>query len=112
MCIVVDANVAHRLNASDPDGSPVLRWLLRGKGRIVVSKPLLRELARAGLQTTLVNLDRAGRFIRGNETDCEALKNIFEAEGGFKSNDAHILALMTSTCCDLVFTHDKPSIMI
>lgn len=108
MCIVVDANAAHQLNSNDPAGVLVLRWLLKGRGKIVVSKELLAELSRTHLRSTLVGLERAGRMLRANEEICGPLTAKLRAEGALQSNDAHVVALVASTSCDVVFTHDQP----
>lgn len=108
MCIIVDANAAHRLVAGDPAGSLVLKWLLTGGGKMVVSKALLKELVPTPAGKILLGLDRAGKLMRGKETECTKLEEELRHSGNLKSNDAHVVALAKSSCCDLVFTHDKP----
>lgn len=108
MCIVVDANAAHHLRRDDPAGTLVLNWLLRGKGKLVVSTELLQELSRTHLRTTLLSLERAGRMLRADEAVCGPLTQKLRIGGELDSNDPHVVALVASTCCDVVFTHDKP----
>ena len=108
MCIVIDANAAHKLRGADPDGAPVLSWLLRGRGKLVVSKELLDELARTAIRPILVTLERAGKLIRANEARCGQLVEQLTASELPVSNDVHILALVVVTTCDVIFTHDQP----
>jgi rRNA-processing protein FCF1 len=108
MCIIVDANAAHRMHAEDPAGAIVLRWLLKGKGRLVVSKELLKELSKTAFRDTIAVLDRAARVCRADEVKCQEIRDKLEKDGDMKSNDGHVLAIVLSESCDLVFTHDNP----
>jgi hypothetical protein len=108
MCIVVDANVAHKMRADDPDGSPVLKWLLKGGGRLVVCNELLGEISDRKFLSTLVVLEQAGRLCRAEEDRVKAEKYIIENSGLMKSNDPHILATVRVSRCELVFSHDQP----
>lgn len=108
MCIIIDANSAHHLRATDPAGSLVLAWLLKGRGRLVVCAETLKELARTHLSPTLLTLDRAGRLIKGDEEQYRAVKAQIESSGLLQSDDPHIVALASLQRCDLVYTHDQP----
>jgi len=41
MCIIIDANVIGDLSAMTDDAKPVLKWLLTGKGRLVIGGQLM-----------------------------------------------------------------------
>ena len=107
MCIVIDANAAHHLRSDDVAGAAVLRWLLRGRGKLVVSNELLKELSVTHFRATLVVLDRARKIIRANEHRCAQQKQMLINGGQMRSDDEHVLALVSTTACDVVFTHDQ-----
>lgn len=108
MCIVVDANVSHKMAGDHPDGSCVLRWLLYGRGKLVVSEEILAELVRTPLSTTILVLDQAGKICRVDEDDFTRYKEQVINSGMMVSNDPHILAVILTSQCDLVFSNDKP----
>lgn len=108
MCIVIDANAAHHMHAKDDDGKVVLRWLLKGPGKLIVSADLLKELAKTHLKSILLTLDRAGKLIKANDARCEATRTQIESSKLAVSNNSHVLALIVETRCDVVFTHDQP----
>jgi rRNA-processing protein FCF1 len=107
MCVVVDANAAHQVHAQDAAGALVLDWLLRRRGKLVVSKSLMRELIKTQLRKVLLTLDQAGKLVRANDTVCDAFCEQIQAEGFATSNDVHILSLVVVTSCEVVFTHDQ-----
>jgi hypothetical protein len=108
MCIVVDANAANNLHGENEAGALVLTWLLKGKGKLVVSKDNLKELFRTRFRETIVTLDRASRLCRADDGQCDELRDQLAAGGALKSNDAHLVALVAVSGCDLVYTHDQP----
>lgn len=107
MCIIVDANAAHHMCTTDDAGSAVLRWLLRGSGKLVVSGDILKELKPTKLFDTIITLEQAGKLVRANDDDCLSKKTELESAGNLASNDPHILALVNVSGCALVFTHDQ-----
>ena len=76
--MIVDANSAHELSLNTVDGKPVLRWLLSPKERcgLVLGGKLVAELAKAGLRSTLIELSRAGRLHRLEDTLLSCSANI------------------------------------
>jgi hypothetical protein len=108
MCIVVDANAANNLHSEHEAGAIVLVWLLKGKGKLVVSTDNLRELFKTRLRETILTLDRASRLCRADDGQCDELRDKLIADGKLKSNDPHVVALVNVTGCDLVYTHDQP----
>jgi rRNA-processing protein FCF1 len=107
MCIVVDANAAHHLHADDPAGALVLAWLLKGKGKLVVSTKLLEEIKSVSFRATLVVLEQARKLCRTDDLQCEQVKADIENVGSLKSNDSHVVALVITEKCELVFSHDQ-----
>jgi hypothetical protein len=106
MCIVVDANAAsHLCNATD-DGKPVLAWLLK-HGRLAIGGLLTDELIRAGLRETLVALDRAGRIRRFEGPDLVEAERVFREHRLVRSDDPHVLALVSISRCSVVFSGDQ-----
>lgn len=107
MCIIVDANSGHRMRADDAAGSLVLRWILKGGGKAVVSNRLLRELNKTAFGETLRVIEQSGRLCRCDEAVCEREYQRLNEEAKLKSDDAHVIALIIASGCELVFTHDK-----
>jgi rRNA-processing protein FCF1 len=104
MCIIVDTNAAHDLSGPTPDGSPVLRWLLYGKGGLVVGGNLRRELSKS-MRGTLVVLNRAGRLWSIDDGAVEKMADRIKRT--CVSNDSHVLAVAAISGCRLIFTKDK-----
>lgn len=107
MCIIVDANAAHKLNGVHPDGIPVLKWLLRGNGKLVVSSEILSELTRTMFIETILDLDRAGRVCRVNEDEFHEVKQRILQSGALSSDDPHVVATVICSGCDIVFSSDQ-----
>jgi predicted nucleic acid-binding protein len=105
---VVDANACHKLVSDHEDGSKVLAWLLKGRGRLVVSKALLGEISMKSFGSLLLALDQAGRLFKADDDACDASTAQLKASGQLKSNDAHVVSLVINSPCDVVFTHDQP----
>lgn len=108
MCIIVDANAANSLHADHDAGAIILTWLLRGKGKLVVSQDNLRELFKTRIRETILALDRASRLCKADDAACNELRDKLVADGRLKSNDPHVVALVAVSGCDLVYTHDQP----
>ena len=105
----MDANSAHELSNRTLDGLPVLRWLLDPKRRaaLILGRKLARELDKAGLGTTLVELNRAGRLHRVVDDMLERHEEELKARASCVSDDPHVVALTLMTGCTLVFTKDR-----
>jgi hypothetical protein len=91
--------------AKSQDALPVIRWLLLGKGGLIIGGKLSKELLRTNFRDTMVVLDRAGRLHRQDDAKIEGLAARFQAD--CKSNDSHVLATAAVSGCRLVFTRDK-----
>lgn len=108
MCIIIDANAAHQLDGERDSGVPVLKWLLYGSGKLVVSSELLREIRAGHFLEVVQALEQAGKLVRADEKLClEETKGVKE-KFDLRSNDGHIIGLVKASSCDLVFTGDKP----
>jgi predicted nucleic acid-binding protein len=107
MCIIVDANAARDLSAPTDDGKPVLDWLLKGKGALIVGGRLKTELSRSGLRSTLVVWDQAGRLRKFDDTKVLEVSTHIDARRICCSNDCHVIALAIVSRCRLIFTKDK-----
>ncbi|HUZ75305.1 MAG TPA: hypothetical protein VMU87_20160 [Stellaceae bacterium] len=107
MCIIVDANSLHNLTGPTENGKPVLQWLLRGRGGLIVGGKLKRELVRGGFTETMIVLDQAGRLKRLDDGKVDELTKKIQAEGKCCSNDFHVIAAAIISGCRLLYTRDK-----
>lgn len=107
MCIIVDANSVHHLKGQTDDGRPVLSWMLRGRGGLVVGGKVKRELIKAGLTDTMVVLDQAGRLKRLDDKKVDDLAEEIAKSGKCRSNDSHIIAAAILSKCRLLFSGDR-----
>ena len=106
MCIIIDANVINDLNTPTEDGKPILKWLLTGKGGLIVGGRLRGELSRSSkMRSTMVALNQAGKL---HSLDDEAvLAETKKIQTSCHSNDPHVLAAAVISGCRLIFSRDK-----
>ncbi|MCI0459092.1 MAG: type II toxin-antitoxin system VapC family toxin [Gemmataceae bacterium] len=118
MCIIIDANVAHKFGQPPHDDViPVVSWLLNRKHRnqAVIGGRLRKELRDAGqtIQRFLIRLARAGRLVDVPDEEVnaeeEVVRKLFEEEGIEGADDPHILALARVSGARLLISHDKSS---
>jgi hypothetical protein len=107
MCIIVDADSVHHVAKSTDDGKPVVKWLLKGRGGLIVGGKIKRELDRAGFGPTMLVLDRAGRLKQLNDSHVDELAKKITQGGKCKSNDTHVIAAAIMSGCRLVFSKDQ-----
>jgi hypothetical protein len=107
MCIIVDANSAHHVAKQTEDGKPVVKWLLKGRGGLIVGGKIKRELDRAGFGPTMLVLDRAGRLKKLDDSQVDDLAAKITKGGSCRSNDGHVLAVAIMSGCRLLFTKDQ-----
>jgi hypothetical protein len=107
MCIIVDTNCAAHLSNRTADGEPVLRWLLKGNGGLILGGKLASELARSGLTDVLVALNRAGRLKRVDDARVDKISEGLRERKICASNDEHVLATAIASGCRLIFSNDK-----
>ncbi len=107
MCVIIDTNVAHKMNGEFPEGAAVLLWLLKGSGKLVISSELFKEIRDQNFRSMISELERAGKLCRQCDIECETEKLRLIGTNLMVSDDPHILALVNTSQCNLIFTHDK-----
>ena len=108
MCIIVDTNKLGGFlgEPSDPESEPIHQWLDRGWGRIVYS-------TRGKFQTELQPTAQRKLLTYAQRGDARLIPNISEEvqalqkQGGFKSDDPHIIALARTSGARLLYTADR-----
>ena len=110
MCAIVDANVMHEVFGSNlpPAGEGFFDWIEKGTKRLVVGGKLREELeqssedfrkwARVAIRTGKI------RIVSTNEVDVKTRE--IENEGGYVSNDPHVLALAQVSGARLLYSND------
>ena len=110
MCAIVDANVMHEVFGSNlpPAGEGFFDWIEKGTKRLVVGGKLREELeqssedfrkwARVAIRTGKI------RIVNTNEVDAKTRE--IENEGGYVSNDPHVLALAQVSGARLLYSND------
>jgi hypothetical protein len=120
MCLIIDANVAHKFD--DPpheDVKPVVHWLL-GKHkkklpRAVIGGKLRAELQQAGeaIRRFLRILGQAGRLLdiadRRVDAEQEEVENSLNRENVQHADDPHVLALARVSGSRLLASEDSRS---
>jgi hypothetical protein len=118
MCIIIDANVAHKFDQPPhQDMGPVVSWLQHRKhlNQAVIGGQLRRELHKAGeaIRRFLVQLKRNGRLfeVPDDTVDAETLEvRKLLAEAAIEdADDPHILALARLSGSRLLISHDFAS---
>jgi hypothetical protein len=116
MCLIIDTCCIHRVfNVSSKEHAefaPVLKWITRGKGRMLYGGRKYKEELRA--MTSYLRLftefQRQGKLVEvvGDKVDefGEALKKRVPDKS---FNDEHIVALVAISRCRVVCTDDKLS---
>lgn len=109
MCIIVDANVAHRIVAAPmhEDARQIVDWIDRGDGRLVIGGKLTEELSQNGSVTRWLRTRIQAGLVRqipvvviaAKERHLSALKVCL-------SDDVHVLALALASGCRLIYTAD------
>lgn len=107
MCIIVDANLAAIVFNSPPpnDFYPLIDWLTRGEGKLVIGGKLSSEIDRVTVAKRFIRaLLQAGkaRVIPSTIIDIEirVIANLCE------SNDQHIIALARAGGARILCSHD------
>ncbi|MDE0330792.1 MAG: PIN domain-containing protein [Nitrospinae bacterium] len=110
MCAIVDANVVHEVFGSNLSsaGERFFDWIERGTKRLVVGGKLREELeassedfrkwARVAVRTGKI------RIVNNDDVDDRARE--LENEGGYESNDPHVLALAQVSGARLLYSND------
>lgn len=108
MCIIIDADVAHLLAPPSGDARPVVDWIERGSGRLVIGGKNTEEL-KQNRDTTrwLLAIQRAGRVRLVRRAALVAEEANVQALGLCSSNDLHVIALARVSGARIVFTNDR-----
>ncbi len=107
VCLIVDANVAHKFLLQS---SAITQWLSRplGNPRLVAAGKLLRELAANDeVRKKLVELERAGRLRSADAERLHREERRLRAAAVCLSNDTHILALAIVSGTRTLATNDN-----
>jgi hypothetical protein len=108
MCIIVDASATRDLAEPTDDGKPVLNWLLKGKGGLIIGGYLSTELERSSrLRATFVVLNQAGRLRRLADDKVRQVAEQIKLRDICCSNDCHVVAVAIISGCRLIFSRDK-----
>lgn len=109
MCAILDANVVHEVfGSSRPEaGVQFFQWLSTGRGRLVSGGKLHKELNKTvGFRKWAVQASLAGRMRIENEHEVDTRTEHLKAQGGYKSDDPHILALAQVSDARLLYSND------
>lgn len=109
MCLIIDANIAHCFaRPIRPEAAAVLHWIEAKAGCIVYGGLLATELANAGadVKSLIINLSRAGRAKRVNDSLVLSETEVVMALGECCSDDPHIIALARLSGARVLFSRD------
>jgi hypothetical protein len=109
MCLIVDACLASLALADtpEPDFVPLLNWLFKGAGCLVIGGHLTAELARvSSARRRVLVLERAGRARRIEDSSVQKEEQAVDATGHCRSNDRHVVALARVSGARVLCTGD------
>jgi hypothetical protein len=108
VCIIIDANVAHKMAAETEDAKPVVDWVTEGDGHVVTGGKNWTELfAVTKLRRWLRALSQAGRLQQIAREDVAAQQAIVEATNLCVSDDPHVVALARVSKVRLLYSEDQ-----
>ena len=109
MCIVIDANVAHRFtDLADEDATAVKDWIEEKPGRLVAGGKNIVELTRlAWMRRWLTTLSRAGRLRRITDAAVNEEETRVVHLNICQSDDPHVIALARTSGARILFSHDR-----
>lgn len=115
MCIIIDANVAHKFgnpNKNKPlhaSAKPVLKRLLDAAGlKLALGGKLTKELFRLAVMRELVNeLDNLGQTRKYDYKAVNKQTKILICNGSCRSNDHHVIALAQISRARLLYSEDQ-----
>ena len=110
MCAILDANVSSEVFGHNRPqaGKGFFDWINSGSGRLIVGGKLLDELKKSseGFRTWAVQARLAGRMTEENKREVGTRTMELEREGGYKSDDPHVLALAQIGEVRLLYSND------
>lgn len=110
MCAIVDANVVHEVFGSNlrPAGEKFFEWIETGSERLVVGGKLREELEQGSedfrIWARQAIIARKMKIISKDRVDAQARE--IANEGGYQSDDPHILALAQVSGARLLYSND------
>lgn len=109
MCLIVDANIIHKVFPSpSADHRPVQQALTGLKAMMVYGGQLRREyLQIRWFRTFLRRLDQTGAAKVFPDDEVDARTEAIRRAGGYRSDDPHILALAIVTNVRLLCSEDQ-----
>ena len=111
MCAIIDANVAHEVFGSNLQsaGERFFDWIERGTKRLVVGGMLREELEQSSeeFRKWARVAVRTGKIRIVNNNDVDERTRELENEGGYESNDPHVLALAQVSGARLLYSNDS-----
>ena len=106
---ILDRNVAPEVFGPDRTeaGKKFFDWINAGAGRLVVGGKLIKELAstKAGEWVKQAILSKRVKIL--DKAKVNTSVNKLQDEGGFKSDDPHIVALAQVSGARLLYSNDK-----
>ena len=111
MCAILDASVRDEVfvpEAQRPEaGEGFFNWIQRGKGRLVIGGKLKEELCEKKLFLEWARqASLAGWLSEINDDKVVTRTEELENEGGYKSNDPHVIALAQVSGARLLYSND------
>ena len=110
MCAIVDANVVHEVFGSNlpPAGMRFFDWIEKGSQRFVVGGKQLEEIEQGseGFREWASEAAEAGKMRVVNKDKVDARTKDIENNGGYESDDPHILALAQLSDARLLYSND------
>lgn len=110
MCAIVDTNVAHEVFGADlpPAGERFFDWIEKGSGRLVAGGKLHEELAGASedFREWARIAVSAGKMRIVSKDKVNTKTAEIENQGGYESDDPHVLALAQVSGARLLYSND------
>ena len=109
VCAIVDTNVVPEVfgEVRPPAGEGFFKWLDSGDGRLVTGGKLLDEMRQNTRSSSWVaSARRTGRARILNAEEVRAATAAVEAQGGYISDDPHVLAIAQISGARLLYTND------
>lgn len=110
MCAIVDANVVHEVFGSNLPraGERFFDWIEKGSQRFVVGGKQLEEIEQGSeaFRKWASEAITAGKMRVVNKFEVDAKAREIENEGGYQSDDPHILALAQVSGARLLYSND------
>ena len=109
MGAIVDASVSDQVFGSNRTeaGAKFFNWVNPEKCILITGGKAFRELCDTSANKLIQELIFSGKMKKEDEQEVDALTTRLEDEGGFISDDPHILALAQISGARLLYSNDK-----